>query len=107
MPRTGRPKIEFNEKLFSDLIGIGCGAEEICWVFRDEKGKPANIDTLSRWCKRTYGKTFQEYRRENGEIAAKIRVRRNQLKLSETNASMAIWLGKQLLGQRNIKEEEW
>ena len=27
-------------------------------------------------------------------------MRRNQLKLSETNASMAIWLGKQWLGQR-------
>ncbi len=107
MPKTGRPKKEYDAKLFSDLIGIGCGADEICWVFRDESGKPANIDTISRWCKRTFGMTFQEFRVQNGAMAAKIEIRKNQLKLSKTNATMAIWLGKQYLGQKNNKEDEW
>lgn len=97
---AGRPLKEFDAKLFVDLIGIGCGQEEICWIFRDETGKPANIDTVSRWCKRTFDMNFQEYRRQNGAMALKIKLRRNQLKLSEKSAAMAIWLGKQYLGQR-------
>jgi len=97
--RTGRPLKEFDKKAFADLVGLGCTQEEICWFFRDEKGKAANIDTLSRWCKREYGQTFQEFYRENGGIAMKIRLRRNQLKLSEKSAAMAIFLGKNILGQ--------
>ena len=106
MPRTGRPKAEYDIKQFVDLIGLGCDGEEICWWFRDETGKPANIDTLSRWCVRTFGMTFQDYRRQNGAMALKIKVRRNQVKLSEKSASMAIWLGKQYLNQRDTPIEE-
>ena len=99
MPKTGRPLKEYDKKTFVDLIGIGCGHEEICWFFRDEDGKPANIDTLSRWCVRTFGCTFQEYRRQNGAIALKIQLRKNQLALSKTSAAMAIFLGKNYLNQ--------
>ena len=106
MARTGRPRKEYDAKLFTDLIGIGCGMDEICWVFRDESGKPANIDTLSRWCKRTFGLNFQEFRQKYGSISAKIKVRQNQIKLSATSASMGIWLGKVLLGQKD-NNEEW
>lgn len=94
-----RPLKEFDERQFIDLVGLGCSAEEICWWFRDEFGKPANGDTLSRWCKRTFGMSFQEYSRQNGSMALKIKLRRNQLKLSEKSAAMAIFLGKQFLGQ--------
>lgn len=104
MARTGRPKIEFDIKAFADLVGLGCTQEEICWYFRDETGKPANIDTLTRWCKRTFGMTFQEYSRKNGYMALKIKLRRNQFKLSEKSAAMAIFLGKQYLGQRDVVE---
>ena len=99
MPKTGRPVKEYDKKTFSDLIGIGCGAEEICWFFRDETGKPANIDTLSRWCVREYGVTFQEYRRQNGAMMLKIKLRQSQLKLAEKSAAMAIFLGKNYLDQ--------
>ena len=100
MARTGRPKKEFNKKLFEDLVGIGCTQEEICFVFRDESGKSANVDTLSRWCVREYGMTFQEYAKQNRALMLKIKLRQNQLKLSETSAAMAIWLGKQYLNQK-------
>ena len=95
----GRPLKEFDKKAFADLVGLGCSQEEICWYFRDETGKSANIDTLSRWCKRTFGLNFQEYFKQNGFMALKIKLRRNQFKLSEKSAAMAIWLGKQYLGQ--------
>ena len=92
---------KYDRKTFADLIGLGCGAEEICWFFRDDAGKPANIDTLSRWCVREFGMTFQEYRRQNGANALKIKLRQNQLKLSGSSAAMAIFLGKQYLGQKD------
>ena len=99
MPKTGRPTKEYDKKVFVDLIGIGCGADEICWFFRDDSGKPANIDTISRWCVREFGCTFQEYRRQNGAMFLKIQLRQNQIKLSKTSAAMAIFLGKNYLGQ--------
>ena len=97
---AGRPAKEYDKKTFVDLIGLGCTQEEICWFFRDETGKPANIDTLSRWCKRTFAQNFQEFYKNNGAVALKIKLRRNQLKLSEKSAAMGIWLGKQYLGQK-------
>jgi len=108
MAKTGRPKKEFDTKAFIDLVGLGCTQEEICWYFRDETGKPANIDTLTRWCKRTFGMTFQEYFKQNGFMALKIKLRRNQFKLSEKSAAMAIFLGKNYLGQRDdfVESEE-
>ena len=108
---AGRPRKEFNAKAFADLVSIGCEEDEICWFFRGEDGKPANRDTLSRWCKRTFGLNFQEYKKQNGLMRIKIEVRKNQLELSKTNSAMAIWLGKQYLGQKesfeaNVKEED-
>lgn len=101
MPRTGRPPKEYDAKTFADLVGLGCTAEEICWFFRDENGKPANDDTLSRWCTRTYGMTFREFKSKNGAIALRIKLRQNQIKLSEKSAAMAIFLGKNYLNQRD------
>ena len=37
---------------------------------------------------------------ENGQQSGKASLRRSQFKMAETNAAMAIWLGKQYLGQR-------
>ena len=96
---AGRPKTEFNKKAFVDLVALGCSQQEICWFFRDETGKAANIDTLSRWCKREFGQNFQEYSKENSGMAMKIQLRRNQLELSKKSAAMAIFLGKNYLGQ--------
>ena len=97
--KMGRPLKSFDKKMFVDLIGIGCGCDEICWVFRDDSGKPANIDTLSRWCVREFGMTFKEYRQKNGAMFLKIQLRKNQIALSKTSAAMAIFLGKNYLGQ--------
>lgn len=97
----GRPRAEFDKRLFADLVGLGCSQEEICWVFRDRNtGKPANVDTLSRWCKREYGQNFQDYKKQNELMALKTQLRKNQLELSKKSAAMAIFLGKQYLGQK-------
>ncbi len=97
--KMGRPLKEFDAKTFCDLVALGHTQEEIAWYFRDDTGKPANIDTLTRWCKRTFGMTFQEFYRQNGGMELKRKIRQFQLQLCETSASMAIWLGKNYLGQ--------
>lgn len=105
MARKGRPPINFDKKQFTDLVALGCTQEEICWFFRDETGKVANIDTLSRWCKREFGVTFQEYSRQNSLMALKIQLRRNQFELSKRSVPMAIFLGKNYLGQTDKVEQ--
>ena len=101
---AGRPKKEFNQKDFASLVSLGCNEDEICWFFRDDNGKVANKDTLSRWCKRTYGMNFDEYSKQNKFMGFKIELRRNQLALSKTSAAMAIFLGKNYLGQTDDGE---
>ena len=97
--KGGRPRIKIDAKTFTDLVGLGCLQDEICWFFRDESGKPISEDTLTRWCRREFGCSFAEYKAKNGAMALKIKLRKNQIALSEKSAAMAIWLGKQLLGQ--------
>lgn len=103
---AGRPTKEFNKKVFMDLVGLGCTQEEICWFFRDDTGKVANKDTLSRWCERTFGLNFQEYNKQNGYMMLKIKLRKYQLDLAKKSAAMGIWLGKQYLGQTDNVEHE-
>ncbi len=105
MAKAGRPKKEFDKRAFVDLVGLGCDQKDICWYFRDETGKPANVNTLTRWCKRTFKMTFQDFFRENSGVALRIKLRKNQLKLSEKSAAMAIFLGKQYLGQTDKVEQ--
>ena len=59
--------------------------------------------TLERWCKRTYHAGFSEvFSQKRG--MGKISLRRAQFKLAQKSANMAIWLGKQWLGQRDKAE---
>ena len=102
---AGRPHKEFDKKEFMNLVGMGCTQEEICWWFRDDTGKPANVDTLSRWCKRTFGENYQDYYKKNGGMALKISLRKSQLKLAEKSAAMAIFLGKNYLNQTDKFEQ--
>lgn len=97
MARTGRPKKVINQKLFENLCGIQCTETEICGVLE------CSADTLNRWCKRTYKMTFADTYKSKSQVG-KSSLRRAQWKLAEKNASMAIWLGKQYLGQRDIVE---
>ena len=47
---------------------------------------------------------FQEYFKQNGSMALKIALRRNQMALSKKSAAMAIFLGKNYLGQTDHVE---
>ena len=89
-----RPRKEIAQKQFENLCGLQCTLEEICGWF-DVTDK-----TLDSWCKRTYHASFSEvFRQKRG--AGTISLRRSQWRLAEKNATMAIFLGKQFLGQRD------
>lgn len=103
MAKRGRPLKEIDQSQFEKLCALQCTQEEMCGFF--------NVDdkTLEGWCKRTYGENFSEvFKIKRG--TGKVSLRRNQWKMAETNPTMAIWLGKQYLGQRDtaniqIKQE--
>ena len=90
-----RPRKEIDQKQFENLCGLQCTLEEICgWFGVTDK-------TLDGWCKRTYRASFSEVFRQKRGLG-KVSLRRSQWRLAEKNASMAIWLGKQYLGQRDV-----
>lgn len=98
MARTGRPKKEIDEKVFENLCAIQCTETEICSVME------CSEDTLNRWCKKTYSMTFADTFK-NKSKRGKASLRRTQFKLAEKSAAMAIFLGKQYLGQRDEPEQ--
>lgn len=94
-----RPRIEIDKEHFEDLCNLQCTIEEIAGFFK------CSVDTIERWCKRTYNQSFADTYKtysQNGKIS----LRRLQFKLAEKNASLCIWLGKQYLGQTDKIELE-
>jgi transposase len=92
----GRPRKQDNidKKTFEGLCGIQCTEEEIANFFG------VSHDTISRWCKKTYKKNFDEIFSEK-RSTGKVSLRRAQWRQAEKNPTMAIWLGKQYLGQKD------
>lgn len=88
--------IDINQ--FEKLCSLMCTQEEICGFF------DVSHDTLSRWCKQEYGQTFSDVYVKKSAVG-KIALRRYQFKQAESNSSMAIFLGKQYLGQKDVVEE--
>lgn len=87
-----RPRKEIDQRQFESLCGLQCTKEEICGFFG------ITDKTLENWCKRTYKIGFSEvFKQKRG--AGRISLRRSQFRLAEKNAAMAIFLGKQYLGQ--------
>lgn len=89
-----RPRKEIDKKQFENLCALQCTHDEICAWF------DVTVKTLESWCKRTYGDSFSKvFAQKRGK--GKISLRRSQFQLAEKSASMAIWLGKQYLNQRD------
>lgn len=94
-----RPQKELDTEQFEKLCALQCTEEEICgWFSITDK-------TLDAWCKRTYGRSYSEVYAEKRGLG-KISLRRMQWHLAEKNASMAIFLGKNYLGQKDSVEYE-
>lgn len=89
---------KISQKQFESMCQIQCTQEEICSIL------DVDHKTLDRWCNSTYGKKFSQIFQEKRQ-GGKCSLRRKQWKLADTNATMAIFLGKQYLGQKDQIEE--
>lgn len=96
--KMGRPKKEIDKKQFENLCALQCTETEFCGFFG------VCEDTLNSWCKENYKDeegnpmTFSDvFAQKRGQ--GKIALRRYQFQQAEKNPTMAIWLGKQWLGQ--------
>ena len=90
--KVGRPKIVLDYAAIERLAGMMCTQEEIASYF------DCDVRTLQRdeeFC-RVYKKGLDK---------GKMSLRRKQYTMSDTNVTMAIWLGKQYLGQTDKVEE--
>ena len=90
----GRPRIEIDTEEFVKLCAIQCTLDEIAGFFN------CSPDTVERWCKRELKLSFAEAFKKHS-AGGRMSLRRAQFKLAETNTTMAIWLGKQYLGQKD------
>lgn len=91
----GRPRKKINKEIFESLCRIQCTEREICAVLQ------ISPNTLLKFCKDNYdGATFCDVFNiflDEGKAS----IRRIQFKQAEKSPRMAIWLGKQYLGQRD------
>lgn len=93
-----RPRIEIDFENFKKLCGLQCTLAEIASFFQ------CSEDTIERWCKRelkvSFAEAFKKY-----SATGKISLRRWQFKMAEHNVAMAIFLGKNWLGQADKVEQ--
>lgn len=97
MARTGRPRKKIDKTQFEKLCGLQCTLAEIAGFF------DCSEDTVERWALREYKSNFADCFKKYS-APGKVSLRRSQFRLAERNAAMAIWLGKQYLGQKDNVE---
>lgn len=89
----GRPKAKIDYGIVERLASIFCTKDEIATVL--------DLNPSTLYADKVFQETFKRGR-EHGKMS----LRRKQFKLAEKNSAMAIWLGKQYLGQRDLIEEQ-
>lgn len=92
---AGRPKTPINIDDFVKLCEMQCTRKEMAGFFDCEES------ALDSWIVEQFGMTYTQVFdrfRSKGLLS----LRRSQFQLSEKNVAMAIWLGKQYLGQKDI-----
>ena len=91
---AGRPRKPFDNAEFEKLCAIQCTEVEICGWFGISR------DTLNARLKENYGGNFSQVSiiyKQDGRIS----LRRLQFQIAQKHPSMAIWLGKQHLEQKD------
>lgn len=92
--KNGRPRKEFDQDVFEKLCGLQCTQEEIANWFDMCR------DTLITRIEETYNESFSTaFKKFSDE--GRMSLRRYQFQMAKTNTTMAIWLGKQYLGQKD------
>lgn len=91
--KVGRPKFQIDYETVEKLAHIQCTKTEIANFLG------CSVDTLDR------DNNFAEHYKK-GLDGGKMSLRRMQFKLAEKNSAMAIFLGKQYLGQKDVVEQQ-
>lgn len=95
--KMGRPRAIISQRQFEECCKLQCTHEEVCNILG------ISAPTLEKWCKETYGETFfKVFEQKRG--LGRMSLRRKQWALAETSAPMAIFLGKNYLGQTDNVE---
>jgi len=95
--RGHRKKIEINFKELEKLCFLQCSELEVAEWFH------CSIDTIARRVREKFGVSFAEYFAKK-RVGGLISLRRNQFNLTRKSAAMAIFLGKNYLGQKDAHE---
>src|SRR5271154_2907902 len=94
----GRPKVKMGLEEVENLSRLNCTMDELAAYFK--------VDVRTVQLRAQREPKFREAI-ERGQAMGRLSVRRQQIRLMEqSNATMAIFLGKQLLGQRDRLEAE-
>jgi len=93
---AGRKPVEIDLVELEKLCFLHCTDDELAAFFG------CSTRTIE---KRRKDPAFQEAM-ERGKAKGRMSLRRTQLRLAEQSAAMAIWLGKQCLGQRDVSPLE-
>jgi len=96
---NGRPKIEIDWKLLDGFCKMQCTLWEIACYFN------CSEDTIERRVREQFGVSFADYFGKK-RIAGLMSLRRIQFKMAEKSPAMAIFLGKNYLGQADKTELE-
>ena len=99
VPTKGRPMKKLNDvgaEIVRKLAAVMCTEEEIASVLE------VSVEVLHN---KLNDRIFSEYYK-SGKEDGKASLRRTQFELAKKNATMAIWLGKQYLGQRDDAAED-
>lgn len=100
--KTGRPlgatKLQFSDEIVKQIEGL---ARIQCTMREAGAVLGVNEVTFSRFLQ-AHGKALAAW--EHGKEQGKASLRRNQYRMAENNPTMAIWLGKQMLGQKDRHE---
>lgn len=92
MAKRGPKGVPINIDEFEKLCEIQATLKEIAGWFR------CCEDTIENWCKRVYGRKFSDVWEEKRGVGL-ISLRRKQWQMADKSPAMAIFLGKNLLGQ--------
>lgn len=99
MAKAGRPRKEINRDDFEKLCGIMCTLEEVATFF------DCSEDTIERFCKREYKQTFADVSKKKQNLG-KISLRRAQFQLAKKNATMNIFMSKNVFGMSDTVQQE-
>lgn len=96
----GAPRKEIDIKAAQNMCVLHCTSEEIASVFDID-----NDTLIARLKEHGYSCFSDFFKRHSGK--GKVSLRRHQWKLAESgNATMLVWLGKNILGQTDKVESE-